>query len=222
MGQIVTFGELVTLLRTRGFLLVGGALIGVLLATIYTSSLTPRYGAGTTMYVSYAPNKALNVYQASLLVQSRMRSYPDLVDSPEVLAPVIAELDLDETPASLRGRVAATNPQGTVLLKVEVEGSDAAQTAAIANAVSEAYGRFLEQQDADGSDESPLTVDLSVPATAPGGPTWPKRRTNQVLGLVVGAGIGFGLMLLFRRKTEAVTEVATPAGPDESAQVARV
>ena len=107
-------------LRRHWAIWVGATLAGALLA-VGVFALTPKtYEASATVFVSVSPS----IPNSASFVQQRVKSYPEIVTSEAVLAPVHDALELDGSLADLRSRVSATNPADTTQLHVTVSGSD--------------------------------------------------------------------------------------------------
>lgn len=131
----------------------------------------------------------------------RLTSYVQLVQTPDVLQPVIDELGLDVTVQQLAGQVSASNPVDTVLLNVNVTNPDAVVAADIANAVPRQMGEVITEIETPATTSSapaPVNVKVSLvdPAEPPGSPSSPRTRVNLLLGLLLGLGLGVGFAFL--------------------------
>ena len=188
------------ILRKRWRVVASGVLLGVLIALGVTLTMPVTYAAHATNFVAIGStnNDATNsLYQSSQFALQRVKSYADVVNSPQVLDPVIAELGLDETLQQLRRRVAADNPPDTVLLQVTVTGTDAAQAQATANAVAQQLGKVIEELETPrGASSSAVKVTTAVPAATPTTPMSPKSKLNLLLGLLSGFAVGILAALL--------------------------
>lgn len=124
-------------LRRRWVIWVGATLAGALVGLLVFTQTPKTYEATATLFVSVSPT----IPNSASFVQQRVKSYPDIVTSEAVLAPVVTALDLDESLPDLRARVSATNPADTTQLRVTVSGADPELDAVIANEVA---GRFAD------------------------------------------------------------------------------
>jgi capsular polysaccharide biosynthesis protein len=179
-------------LRRHWPIWVGATLIGAL-AALLVYSVTPKtYEASSTVFVSVSPS----IPNSASFVQQRVKSYPALVTSEAVLAPVINELDLDESLAGLRGRVSATNPADTTQLHVIVTGGDAGEAAEIANAVAERFAEAVESLETPSSGDEPVTLTVADPAVAPSSPASPVLVYLLALGVLVGLFLGLAAAIV--------------------------
>ncbi|MDQ1247674.1 MAG: tyrosine-protein kinase, partial [Actinomycetota bacterium] len=99
--------------------------LGVAIGAGY-SLMSPKIYRATAqnfVAISGAVNSAST---GSSFALQRVKSYVELVDTPEVLAPVIAQTGVDLTVPQLAATVSASNPPQTVLLNVAVTDSDQA------------------------------------------------------------------------------------------------
>jgi capsular exopolysaccharide synthesis family protein len=144
----------------------------------------------------------------------RITSYIQLIDSPEVLEPVIEELGLDISVKALGESVSATNPIDTVLINVSVNDEDPAKAAAVANATAVQLGKVIQTLETSAAgDVVPVKATLTDPAEPPTSPTSPRTRINLILGVLIGLALGVGYAFL---KESLDTSVK---GPDELAEL---
>ena len=106
-----------------------------------------RYTATATSFVlvtAVDPASPDNFQNSQFAVQ-RVKSYAPLIASPDVLVPVIDDLDLTLTPGELRELVTITSPPETVLLEIRVTDTSAELAAMIADAVARRLGELIEE-----------------------------------------------------------------------------
>jgi capsular polysaccharide biosynthesis protein len=134
-----------------------------------------------------------------------VKSYVDVVDSPAVLDPVIADLGLDTTYVELSQQVSAQTPPNTVLLNVTVTDPSSKRAADIANAVAASYAAEIkrlegaapqETKKAEAAPQVPVEVSVIKPARAPLSPVSPRTALNVVLGALLGFLLGVGAAVL--------------------------
>lgn len=163
--------------------------------------LSPRvYEARAQVYVSVSgvtsDDPAATAYQRSQFIIQQVKSYTELVDSTAVLQPVIDDLDLDRTVASLRGDVSAASPLDTVLIDVRARDADPADAAELVNEVSSSLSRVITQLETPAEGDPAVTVTMTDPAEPPAAPVSPRPKVNIALGLLAGLGIGVGFAAL--------------------------
>jgi capsular polysaccharide biosynthesis protein len=165
---------------------VGIALAGLLIALAVVVATPATYQAKAQVFVASTGEGT----SGSQFVNQRVMSYPDVAESRAVLGPVIEELGLRESFATLRSRVSASNPADTSQIDIAVSGADAAEAAEVANAVAERFGSVVEELERPGGGESPVDLTMTDPATVPSSPAAPVPALLLTLGLVVGLALG--------------------------------
>ena len=92
--------------RSGWWLLVGGLLVGLVVAGLL-SLVAPRlYSSSTQLFVSVAGSTDTSAaYQGNLFSQQRVTSYAQLLTGEQLAGQVVEDLDLDLTPAQVAGRV---------------------------------------------------------------------------------------------------------------------
>ena len=207
-------------LRRRWVLVMVCVLLCAGASVAYSALSPPIYRAQTTSFVTMgATDGSGTLLQSSQFTLQRVKSYTDVIDSPDVLEPVIAELGLKTSVAELRSSVDAVSPADTVLIDISATSDDPAEASAVADAVTLRFAAVIEQLETprDGA-ASPVKVTVTVPAVEPTAPVSPRPVLNLLLGLTLGAGVGAGLALLREqldtsvRSAEDITAI-TRAGP---------
>lgn len=190
----------------------------VVLAVVVTVLATPRYQATSQVFVSVRGGED----SVSALVAGRnfsaeqVTSYTEMVTSPRVLDPVIEELGLADTPASLASRVSADRPKGTVLINIAAEDTSPSVAAGVANGVASSLARVVpELETEEGSNSSPVEISTIREATIPAAPVSPRPALNIVLGLLAGLVLGIGIAVvrdLLDTRMRTVADVETITG----------
>lgn len=182
------------------------ALIGVLIGLAYSLNSPRVYSATAQNFVAIGGvASGASVYSGSTFALQRVKSYVGVVDTEEVLVPVIEELGLQTTPQELARTVSASNPPQTVLLNVTAVGRDPKLTALIANTASVHFAKAVEAVEAPEGANSPIKVSQVLQAFTPTQPVSPRTGVNLMLGLVIGLGLGLGLALLRHRFATSIT-----------------
>ena len=165
------------------------------LAAAYTL-LSPRVYKSTAQNFVALAGATTNASSSAALGLQRVKSYVELVDTPEVLAPVIAELGLDMTVPQLAGEVSAANPPQTVLLDVSVVNGAPKQALEIANATAVSLAKRIEALETPAGSSSPA-VKVTVTNPAQGAAlVSPNATINLALGLILGLGLGIAYAIL--------------------------
>ncbi|QFG69723.1 polysaccharide biosynthesis tyrosine autokinase [Ornithinimicrobium pratense] len=171
------------------------------------SAVMPReYQAHSEVFVAVTSVESFNEQaQGNALVESRIRSYAAIADSPLVVGPVIERLGLDATIEDVAEQISADVRLDTVLVTITVTDDTAEGSAALANAVVESWSEAVETIGTlpDGTLEgvNPPSVALlpTMTATVPEEPSQPMVFLNLVLGGLIGLTAGVATALLRRR-----------------------
>ena len=170
----------------------------------YTFTRTKIYTAQAQMFASYngvagdaagsaGTSNSVGVQSvAGTYIATQLKSYPDLVKTNAVLAPVISALNTNTlTVNRLASMVSAENPDDTYILNVSVRSADPEQAADLANRVSDSLSTVVASELYSSGDRSIVKLSVVQPAQVPRSPSSP----NVTLNLLVGAFIG--LILAF-------------------------
>lgn len=173
------------------------ALVVMALAAAYTIASTKVYSSTTQFFVSTAGGDVSQLQQGNTFTQQRVKSYAQLIETPRVLDPVIADLGLDASAEKLAEQVTATVPLDTVLIDVEVTADSPQEAASIAVAIGESFpATVAEIEKVSNSQPSPVKITLVKPAEADSTPVSPRPTRNLALGLALGLLAGFGMALI--------------------------
>lgn len=186
-------------LRRRWFSIALITIIGIVLAFVFTAAAPRIYTATAQNFValSSASSDSDNPLSGAQFAAQRVKSYTEIVSSPEVLDPVIKKLNLPYTSQQLANQVSVTNPAQTVLLLVTASDGSAIQASEIANAVSTQLGKVIEVLETPRKKgATPVKVTLVEPATPPSAPSSPRTTLNLALGLLLGLAVGLGWAFL--------------------------
>ena len=164
------------------------ALLGVIVGAAATVLLPRTYEANATVFISAAqPVGKESLVSSSQFALAQVPSYTELVQSDSVLAPTIAELQLETTSTALRHRVSVTNPPDTVLLVVHSFDHDPAVATRVANTIAWHLGTAVE---ATTSPPGVLRASIAIPAETPTTPEGPSLTTLIMVGMLLGLVLG--------------------------------
>lgn len=163
-------------------------LIGSQIGFLATQIFPKKYESTGLLYVTAIGAEDMTALaQGTRYVQDQMKSYPTILKSPSILASVIAQRQLEATPASLAERITSDIPLDTTIMRIGVTADspeDAEETANVLIArFVEAVNR-LELRPGSGASTIRLTV-IDKPSR-PGTPVSPSLKVNLTLGTVGG------------------------------------
>ncbi|WP_454117785.1 hypothetical protein [Microbacterium lacticum] len=214
----------VRVLREGWLIVLAAMLVCVAAAYGIARSLPTEYAASSTLLLKVDSPDA-SAFERNQFSLARIKSYPTLVDNPDVIAGVRQDLALDEADYSdkeLRAALSAVNPEGTVLLVVTATASAATPAAEMANSAAVRLSQLIEGIENTPDDRYELTLDQVLPATAPTTPQSPNTTVILALGALIGLSAGAIAALLrslLRRRVASLTDVVRDGGMPVVAQV---
>jgi tyrosine-protein kinase len=206
LRSIVDLIGILRALRRRWAYIVGGVVLGFVVAGGVIWASTPTYTGTAQVFISTPTVNATatDLAQGSTFTRQQVNTYARLVTTPLVLEPVLDDLQLGISVGELAGRVSAAAPVNTSLVSVTARDTDRDTAAAITNAVADSLVTVIPQLE-QASDGSPAPVRATViePAQPPARPASPNVPLLLALGMVVGLAGGVGAALL-RDRTDTV------------------
>lgn len=187
--------DYVRLLRNhwRGVVLI--VVVCVVLGAIWTATRPTIYAANADGFVTTtsADESGSMASVNDSLAKSRAASYLEIARSRAVAEKVIADLGLNESPASLVTKIEAAQPQNTVLIKITARAGTPEQAQELADAwVASLADAVKELQDPKGRGTAALRITPFEAAALPTSPVSPDPLRNTALSLLLGALLGFG------------------------------
>ena len=213
-GPYMTVVEYFQAIR-RGWAVVFALLVvGSSVAVGVSQVQTPIYQASCRLFVAMGgvSEQSSNIAGAAQFAAQRVRSYTQVVSSPNVLQPIIDQLDLTGTPLELGEKLSVTNPLDTVLLDVKAKDTDAVLSASIANLACTHLGAEIEKIETlktGLATNSAVTVSVISPATTPLEPVSPRKLLNLALGVLLGLAIGAGIVILRETLDTRIKDAST-------------
>ena len=204
-------------LRRRWKWVALGFVVALALAGGFIARSVPQYQASTQVFISTQSDNDASAYQGGLFSGQRVASYADLAGGPDLAAEVIADLDLDLTPAQLAGKVTAQAVPETVLLRISVTDADPTLAKEIAASYAEQLADLVADLETPPGKDDPVlkatTVESASTPTSPVSPNIPRiLALAGVLGLLLGFGLGVLRELLDTSvKSAGDLEAITPA-----------
>jgi succinoglycan biosynthesis transport protein ExoP len=185
-------------IRKRWLTIAAVMLVAVAGAGLVTALSPKVYEVTTRLFVSTSGSSdSTALLSGSSFTQQRVKSYADVITTPNVLDPVIKSLGLDTTAAKLGGQITATVPLDTVLIEVTVQNSNPKVAAEVAGALGKQFiTTVAELENVSKGQPSPVKVTVVSAPTVPVTPVRPRRTLNLALGGVLGLLLGLGVAFL--------------------------
>ncbi|MGG7508898.1 polysaccharide biosynthesis tyrosine autokinase [Plantibacter sp. YIM 135249] len=210
-------------LRKYWILIAALTLLGVGSAATYSLLQTPTYSSSAKVFVSIqSSDNVQELAQGNTFTQQRVKTYADLVNTPIVLLPVVATLDLNKTADELSKQITASAPLDTTLIEIIATDTDPVRAADIANTAAESLtGVVADIETPDNGGASPVKLTRVQEAGVPTKPVSPNVPLNLALGLLVGLVLGVAFAVLREtldtrirneRDIEVVTELPIMGG----------
>jgi succinoglycan biosynthesis transport protein ExoP len=205
----MTLMDYLTSLRRYWAAIVALVVLGAVGGYLYAASKTPVYRASTSVLVtSELGNTGSDLVQGSTYVQNLVSSYVVLASSPKVLQPVIDDLNLDTTPQALGHRVSADSPLNTVLININVSGTDPRDTADVADSVTKSLSDAVADVSPKVNGKPAIRLTTTKTATVPTVPISPNKKRLTALGGLLGLLLGVGIALVRRTFGTAITNAS--------------
>jgi capsular polysaccharide biosynthesis protein len=138
------------------------------------------------------------------LIESRVRAYALLADSPQVLAPIAAAMRLPYPVGTLVDHVAATVPLNSTLIDIEVTDSDPIRGGTVLQAIVENLIAVADGEPHTADPASVLRISVRDPVSLPFRPApdhWPLYvLAGFAAGLAVGVGLATARVVLAERE----------------------
>jgi succinoglycan biosynthesis transport protein ExoP len=202
--------EFLLLVRRRLALILIFTSIGLSIAIILTSRMTPMFESTATVFVATPPtmtgtlqgsgNELGDLNTGNSFTQARVKSYATIVNNPTTINRVINELGLEMSVKDLSSSVSASAPSGTVLMYISAKNEDPILAAKIANSVAENFADTVLSIELNSNIDLDQIIKLSTVREAEPNidPVSPRKLFNYLLGLFAGSFLALFISLLLR------------------------
>ena len=174
-------------------------LITVAGAAAYTFTQPKVYEANSTGLVQTIGGASPALGSVTdIFARSRATTYVEIAESRGVAERAIEELGLDDSPASLVGRVDVSQPVDTALLRISARADSPQEAQQLADAWANAVAaEVAATEDPDDRQRAGTPyIDVYEEAALPGAPVSPRPEPNLAIAGLVGLALGYGYALL--------------------------
>lgn len=193
--------DYLTTLKRHSAMILVLAILGAGVAYLYSLTVEPQYRSQADVMV--VPTKGDNpaeLAQGANYISSLAQTYTLLATSPEVLEPVIDDLDLDVSAHQLGRSVDVQVPMDTFVLQIGVTDTDSARAQQVAEAIADQLASTVPRVSPEGADGKPsVQITTIAHASQPTFPIKPDKRKNMLVGLAVGVLLGV-VIAVYRTK----------------------
>lgn len=193
MEEEISLVELFSILKKHVRLIILTTLLTTVIAAIYTFFLvTPKYQSSTEMLVSHSSDSTTqNVTQQDINTSIQLiNTYSDIIRNEVILEPVIEELGLNMTTNQLRDSVSVQTENNSQVFSIQVQNENPYQASEIANTTASYFQEEIyEIMNVD-------NVTIISTATPNVNPVSPNNILNIVIGVLLGAMIGIGVVFI--------------------------
>lgn len=216
------------ILREGWVLIVVIALVGAVGAWAFTRLLPESYSATTTLMLQVDSSEA-SLFEQNQFSMARIKSYPVLVDAPEVIEGARSELGIDTeeyTDRELRQMLSAQITDDTVLLQIVAEAPDAALAKDLANSSAQHLSQLIgEMENAQSDVQYSVELVQVLPANEPTSPDSPQVLAITGLGAIGGLAVG-AIAAVYRttknRRLLTISDVRRATGLPVVGQIPKV
>lgn len=215
------------ILREGWLIIVALAIFGAGAAWLVAKALPETYAATSTMLLRVDSSEA-SLFERNQFSLARIKSYPALIDSPEVIDAVRSDLALDEDDYSdrdIRRMLSAENTADTVLLVVQADAPSASLATDVANSAATHLSELIKTtENVKGDTRYTVNLDQVLPAVEPQSPISPQVTAITGLGGVAGLAVG-AIVAVYRtttnRRLRTISDVRRATGLPVVGQIPR-
>lgn len=192
MEEEISLVELFDILKKNMLLIIITTILTTIIAAMYTFFIvTPMYQSSTEILVTQRADEGTSVSQADINTSlSLINTYEDIIRNDVILDPVIDELHLDTTTGKLRNSVNIRVNDQSQVFSLQVEDENPYQAAEIANTTA----AIFQEEIYDIMNVDNVTIISQAEPNIQ--PASPNNLLNVIIGLLLGAMIGIGLVFL--------------------------
>ena len=197
------FIECIRAIRRHAVVIVVIVLAGLAAAAVYVAVAPAQFTSDGKLLLTPVAAVVPGVTQSPAdlvagnnLVIQQVGTYVQLASTPTVLQPVIDELGLDETPATLAKSVSVSAVGASAFIAVQATAATADGAASLANSVASQLSTQVKTLTTTA--QSPVTISATLVErpVAPTSPSSPNLVLSVLVGLLGGVAVAFIIVVL--------------------------
>lgn len=151
--------------------------------------MVPKYESTSELYV-LSKSTSITSLADIQMGTNLTNDYIVVVKGRPVLEQVISNIGLDETYASLKGRVSITNPSNSRILQITVTDENPERAKAIADEIAKVGSAFIAEKM---QHDAPTILQYGY---TDGEPVSPNKMMNTVIGAAIGAFLAIAIVII--------------------------
>lgn len=176
----------ITLAKRWAWLIILGIVICGGVTYAVSKVIRPVYQASATLILTVGTGPS--AYDTTTATLEALPTYAQIITTPKVLNPVVAQHP-GLTMQQLLGMVTVKPQSNTQLIELDVDNTNAALAAQLANEISQSFAQY--------TNTSLLGTITILPAEIPITPVKPKPSLDAAIGALVGLGLSIALIIIF-------------------------
>ncbi len=177
------------LLNNWVMIAISTVLVAAIAFCISAFIMVPQYESTSELYV-LSKSTSITSLADIQMGTNLTNDYIVVVKGRPVLEQVISNLGLDETYASLEGKVSITNPSNSRILQITVTDEDPDRAKAIADEIANVGSAFIAEKM---QHDAPTILQYGY---TDGEPVSPNKMMNTILGAAIGAFLAMAIIII--------------------------
>ena len=177
------------LLNNWVMILTSTVLVAIIAFCISAFIMVPKYESTSELYV-LSKSTSITSLADIQMGTNLTNDYKVVVAGRPVLEQVISNLGVDETYASLKGKVAINNPSNSRILQITVKDTNPKRAKQIADEIAKVGSAFIAEKM---EQDAPTIIQYGY---TDGDPVSPSKVKNTILGAAIGAFLAIAIVIV--------------------------
>lgn len=200
------------LMRRWWIIVVCAVVSGAVAAGVSYYYLKPEYSSSATMFVYRKTDNAMLVFNDMVVGSQIVKDSVVLLKSELVLKQALLNAGSKISPVALASKITVTSEKDTRVLRISVIDGNPEMAAKLTNEISEAYLEvfksltFASTRYSSANEDYINVVDKASPNP---NPIKPNKQMNTLIGLLLGAAVGAGIIFLIEYLDDTIKSPET-------------